>query len=1003
MKNYWLYTKRQLLAGALLWLTVSPAAWGQARPRPFGAAQGLPQNGVWDLTLDAAGRLWGSTRSGAFRYDGLNFETFGLRQGLPATLILCLATAPDGTVWLGCEGSQLRYFRAGQGRVLRRFDGQLGGTQFLWADSRPGGGTDLWLVSARHEGDELLRLSLGPGPDTTLTRYNAAALGVPASAVLLGLGAGPAGQLWVSSTAGLRVLDRHTGQLLPEVGPPTPAGATVRKAWLVADTMAWLATSVGLIRASRAAPDQPWRSQLLGPAQGLPSQNPIYAVAHDPAGQDWADTKAGLYVRRSGQLWALADSAAGGGEDWALLRPDAEGNLWRRMANGLTQYLADEQFRRIELGQPLPLLDVKTLAPAPGGSWYVGGSTGLVRYWPAGPQGPRVESIASPPNRAGPVNAVLLDRRGGLWVASYKTGVARYEPATGRWWVPPWSSPQASHSQSGFVEDGRGRLWLRAAAGGATCYDPATDRVTTHSLQLQPTDARGANCFFRDRRGRLWVAGGSYGLFYLDEKTDQLRPAPGLSEGRAVSLRIQAIADDAAGNLWLGVVGDGLRRYDGRRLWPASAAASGPAPTSVLARPDGWLWLSTFRGLDLFDPVTDQRRHSGTAEGFTNNACAFNALQADAQGRLWVGTEDGLYVFDPAHSRAVHRPPALELTSLRVGRRDTALVPELTLPYDRNQLTFGFIGVSLSNPSQVRYRYRLVGLQAAWQPLTASTEATFTSLPAGPYRFELQAANAEGLWTPRPATYAFVIRPAWWNTAWFRALAALALVAAGYGLYRLRLGQVLAVERLRLGIARDLHDDVGSTLSSISILSQLAAGPAGRGSAGTGTGPAAPNGPLLMQIGESARQTLAAMDDIVWAINPAHDQPQDLSARLRSHAAELLEAQGLALHFATTPPPPGLKLRMQTRREVFLIYKELLNNSLKYAHARQVRVSLRFVSHHLELELADDGCGFDPAAPAQGGGHGLPNVQARAALLGGTLTLHTAPGQGTSWRLVVPT
>jgi len=1020
MKNFWLSIRLRLLTGALLWLTVTLLARGQVRPRPFGVAQGLPLNGVSDLTLDPAGRLWGGTMAGAFRYDGQRFESFDPRRGLPATQVQGLATGPDGTVWLGHEGGRLSCYRAGRGRVLRRFDGQLGIPRYLWAGTRPGGGTDLWLLNVR---GELLRLGLGPGPDTTLTRYGAAELGLPPGTVFSGLGAGPGGQpggqIWVASGAGLLVLDRRSGRLLPGAAPPVPAGAVARQFWVVADTLVWLATNAGLVRASRAAPGQPWRAQLLGAAQGLPASSPAYAVAQDRAGRGWAETAAGLYVRRPGQPWALADSVVVAGH-YVLLLPDAEGNLWRRTPNGLTQYLADEQFQRVGRAQGQPLPDVMTLSPAPGGSWYAGGTAGLVRYWPDGPLGPRAEPLAlAPAWMMGAIYAVLPDRRGGLWAAAYLEGIAHYDSATGRWWVPPWSSRPAS--QADFAEDRRGRLWLCNDKAGALCYDPATGRTSAHSLQRKPTDASAARRFFRDRRDRLWVAGGSYGLFWLDERTDELRPAAGLPAAGPVPFKIQALADDAAGNLWLGVCGEGLCRYDGRRLWPASAAVSGPAPLSILARPDGRLWLSTLRGLDLFDPATDERRHFGAAEGFTDNICSFEALRLDAQGRLWVGAEDGLYVLDPARAAVVHRPPVLELTGLRVGRRDTALVPELTLPYDRNQLTFSFIGVSLSNPGQVRYRFRLVGLQAAWQPLTAGTEATFTSLAAGHYRFELQAATADGRWTPRPAAYAFVIRPAWWNTAWFRGLAALALAAAGYGLYRLRLSQVLAVERLRLGIARDLHDDVGSTLSSISILSQLAAAtsaatlaapaaPAAGGAvvgAGAAAGLAAQkqataNGALLTQIGESARQTLAAMDDIVWAINPAHDQPQDLSARLRSHAAELLEAQGLALRFAAAPPPPGLTLRMQTRREVFLIFKELLHNVLKYAQARQVRVALAFAAHRLTLEVEDDGRGFNPAAPAQGGGHGLPNVQARAALLGGTLTLDTAPGRGTRWRLVVP-
>ena len=972
-------------------LSLAGGASAQPRPRLFSAGQGLPLNEVNCLALDGAGALWGGTRIGPFRYDGQRFATFDARAGLPTTLIQSLTLAPDGTAWLGYGDESIVAWRAGRGRVLTRFAGQTGFARGLWASARPDGGTRLWVLSGRNEA---LLLDLGPR-DTTLTRFPVVGWGLAADARLTRLVPGPGGQLWVASEGGTVVVNAATGRPLPPTGqlPAVLRQGQVFDVQTLADTVALVATESGLWRVARAGAGRPWRARLLGPAQGLPAGVEAGAVALDRAGRCWVETGRGLYLARPGQPFVLADSTVVAGQV-ALLLPDAEGNLWRRLLTGLAQFAADERFQRVGLAQGQPLSNVAALAFAPHQKLYVGSSAGLACYPTAGATRPAPLIPLPPEWQMGAIANLLPDHRGGLWAAAFLEGVARLDLATGRWWVPPWSSRGGSYA--GFAEDARGRIWLNGPGepGGALCYDPATDRARVHSFRRRPGDYLYGRCYYRDRRGRIWVSGGQGGLFYVDEKADSLRPAPGLPPTGPAPRTVQALADDAAGNLWLAIEGEGVRRYDGHRLWPALPAASGVAPLSVAVGPaDGLVWLGTYRGLDCLDPRTGQRRHFGRAEGFTDANCIQGASRFDAQGRLWVGTADGLYVLDPARAHPDRRPPVLELSGLRVGLRDTAFVPGLHLAHDQNQLTLRYVGVSLSNPALVRYRTRLVGLQTDWQPLTAQGEATFTSLPPGAYRFEVRAANADGVWTAAPLTYAFAIRPAWWNTWWFRSLLALAGAGLLYALYRVRLAQVLAVERLRLGIARDLHDDVGSTLSSISILSQLAE---------QQQHPDQPASPLLSQIGSNARQTLAAMDDIVWAINPHHDLPQDLTARLRHHAAELLEAQGLALAFDAGAPPTGLRLAMQTRREVFLIFKELLNNTLKYAQARTVRVSLAFGPHQLRLTVADDGRGFDPAAPAQGGGHGLPNTQARAALLGGKLALDTAPGRGTQWQLTVP-
>lgn len=274
----------------------------------------------------------------------------------------------------------------------------------------------------------------------------------------------------------------------------------------------------------------------------------------------------------------------------------------------------------------------------------------------------------------------------------------------------------------------------------------------------------------------------------------------------------------------------------------------------------------------------------------------------------------------------------------------------------------------------------------------AQREATYTNLDPGRYTFRVRAAGGPAA---LGAALWLVVAPPWYGTWWFRALVVGTLGLAGWLDYLLRINQLLALERVRHRIARDLHDDMGSTLSSISILSALAR----QHQLGQRPAQAAD---LLGQIGDSSRRMLDAMDDIVWTINPAHDGLADVTARMRALASKLLEVRGGALVFEGGPAVAALRLPMDSRREFLLFYKEALNNLAKYAHCRQARVAFTYDDGYLHLLVADDGVGFDPAATPQGSGHGLPNLRARAAALHGHFTLVTAPGQGTTVRLRVP-
>ena len=212
-----------------------------------------------------------------------------------------------------------------------------------------------------------------------------------------------------------------------------------------------------------------------------------------------------------------------------------------------------------------------------------------------------------------------------------------------------------------------------------------------------------------------------------------------------------------------------------------------------------------------------------------------------------------------------------------------------------------------------------------------------------------------------------------------------------YFFHRQSVNRILAVEVLRQKVARDLHDDMGSTLSTINILSAMAKNKLTEDPAKTSE--------YLTKISDNSTRMMEAMDDIVWSINPANDSMDKIVARMRSFATEVLEVKDIDLDFRVDNNIYAAHLNMEQRRDFFLIYKEAVNNMAKYAHCKKVRIALSFSQQALVLSMEDDGIGFE--VEKANSGNGLTNMQKRAESLGGTFILDSKIGKGTSIRLQV--
>ncbi len=596
------------------------------------------------------------------------------------------------------------------------------------------------------------------------------------------------------------------------------------------------------------------------------------------------------------------------------------------------------------------------------GEWWVGTGEGLYRY----PAAPRLTSLR-------------LTRP-----------LAVYTPADGL----------ATSQVFRLFGDSQGNVWVSTISSTTTGF-ARWDARDGHVIDLAASPGltslpdRLARAFGEDRSGNVWMAfsGGlaryGQGRFMLFASRDGV---PGL---------VTDIFVDRSDRLWLASAQAGLVRVDGEHLEHPEFVSYGTAQglssnrAEVIAEDaQGFLYVGGGQGVDRFDPATGRVRHFTSADGLPTGA--FTAALRDRAGALWFGMTSGLARLVPAPTTPSGPPPIL-ISSLRVagalwpisatGERSVTL-PDLAPT--QNALQIDFVGLGFGTGDVLRYRYRLDGSSDDWSAPGVQRSVTYANLAPGRYRFVVRAMTSDGTASAEPAAITFTILSPLWRRWWFVSLGALALGVIAFALHRVRLARLLEIANVRTRIASDLHDDIGANLTRIAFLTETARGT---------SGPGQEDSPLA-SIASIARESVSSMGDIVWAVNPARDTLLDLTLRMRQHAEEVFTQRGVELDFHAPDAGVGVRVGADVRRDLLLIFKEVVNNAARHARCGRAVIELRLDESGLVLVISDDGVGFDTSVA--GAGQGLVSIQRRAKRMKGMLAIASGPGAGTSVVLTVP-
>jgi signal transduction histidine kinase len=406
----------------------------------------------------------------------------------------------------------------------------------------------------------------------------------------------------------------------------------------------------------------------------------------------------------------------------------------------------------------------------------------------------------------------------------------------------------------------------------------------------------------------------------------------------------------------------------------------------------------------------------GKAEGLASQSCP-GGFQPGAckasDGRLWFPTTKGIAIVDPTDVTINREPPPVVIEEFMVdGKAVTGLGAQV--PPGKQRFELRYTGLSFVAPDRVRFKYKLDGLESDWVDAGTRRIAQYSYLKPGKYSFHVIACNNDEVWNQTGASLDFTVRPYFWQTWWFLVVGmatGVGMVGGGVSMVAQRrerrklqqLEKQQAVEKERARIARDIHDDLGASLTRIAMLSQTMR----KNLEGNSQEASA-----AARVNSIARELTRAMDEIVWAVNPKHDTLDSLATYLGGFAQDVLAPAGIRCRLNVPVCLPPLAVTAEVRHNVFLAFKEILHNVLKHANASEVEISLEAAPTGFALMIADNGCGFalDPTKETGvglderrrlGGGNGLINVRKRLENLDGRCEWETAPGLGTNVRLVI--
>lgn len=644
-----------------------------------------------------------------------------------------------------------------------------------------------------------------------------------------------------------------------------------------------------------------------------------------------------------------------------------------------------------------------------------------------------------------PLNTFLITDTS-VWCAEWGGSICEHQIQSGKnhWYS---TGPQDGYNYIFDLLDVGGKLWF-GTFSGLYYLDPVSGRIAKIRIPVDgifATDTIPVTGFFRDKNKFIWISlGKGLGVLQTDSLFHSCRHfslnQPG--ENNFPFRNFTSIAEDATGRVWMGHArSKGIAIFDystGSFRFNRRKKGTGfDEQVNYFFATKNYMWVGTNSGVFKLDMNTYVLKQFSRQNGLPSNN--INSISTDAQMQLWIATVNGLSLLDSSETRIVNfksidgipedeisalhfdnqrniiyglctnvlfsfhpdsvikssRPVRPVLLSLKVMGKEVALKENkiLEVDYLDKYITIEYTTPVFGVEDRLFYSYKLEGYDTNWIYLGQHQSIGFTDLPTGSYHFRLRVSSDGTHWQESSSPIDILVNAPYYKKPWFIVLEIflllLLIVSIIITYYRVKLSRLLLAQKIRNKIANDLHDDIGSSLSSISYMTELVKMKSGKQESGSDS--------YLNRIGETSRRLIDNMSDIVWSVNPENDAAESLIQRMKYFVAENLKLKEIHYTFDVEPGTEAKKFTMEERRNLYLIFKEMMHNILKHSQCTRVEIQISSSRERISISVRDNGIGFNTENKYEG--NGLKNMQKRSFELGAELTIQSAPGSGSHFVL----
>ncbi len=595
------------------------------------------------------------------------------------------------------------------------------------------------------------------------------------------------------------------------------------------------------------------------------------------------------------------------------------------------------------------------------------------------------------------------DNDDNLWLLT-DNHVYNYNRTTRKFVLFPTPNKATKMTFRDLLQDEEGNYWFAPYNGGLMYYDAAQKKfISPKDSSLKRIKNITGMSTVTDK-GEMLIGSFGEGIYsynlvtgrkinYYNEKGEVAHSALFL---------INDIDRDANGTIWVATSSGGVFRYNAAKPFETAftgfdmrAGFTNNNILSLCSDDDTTLWLLSGNGLSamntkgqfLFD-LRDELPFNFTSYT-SDNIFPHDIFFSSPKKELLVGVGGGLLIHSLKERDSLTPFPVVITGIKALGKNLTDIeinAAALQIPYKGNSITFEFAGLYYGNAAGLMYEYKLEGYDADWVNANKNFEAGYRNLPPGKFSFYVRVKERGGIVLGEMQSYSFRIIPAYWQTWWFYFLIGVVFAAAIYTLFRYRLKQKIQLLEMRNRFSQDLHDEIGSSMSGINLLSQMAVEKLQNNKPAEAS-------EYLLKVKNYSGDVIEKLSDMVWVFNPQNDSLEKLVQRLKSFSISIASSKGIKIQFIIDKESEEKNLSIRQRKAIYLISKEAINNAFKYANCNNINYSIHVSGSNCQLQIQDDGKGFVPAETNDG--NGLKNIRARAAEIGAKFSIQSREHKGT--------